>query len=138
MYRKWFINDVTFALTALKTGHPDEALASARDAHEALIGTLGEKHYPSAEAAGVLGMALAVAGQRAEAMELFGRAIPILLARSRRTDDDSGGAAALALRRRLILESYRLDHLGKVGCKGRERTLFVLTHQPGISDYIGN
>ena len=105
LYRKWFINDVTFALTALQTGRPDAALASAREAHEALIGTLGEKHYLSAEAAGVLGMALAVAGQRAEALEMFGRAIPILLSRSRRTDD-SGGGAAQAMRRRLILESY--------------------------------
>ena len=106
LYQKWFLNDVMFALTALKTGRLDEAVASARRAYDNLRGTLGESHYGTAEAVGVLGMALNEQGNRERALAAFANAIPILLSRSRLSDEGASSTASQDVRRQLIFETY--------------------------------
>jgi len=95
-------------------------LASSRYAER-----LGSKHFNTAEALGLHGVALQRQGNTVQALTAFRSAFPILTQRSRQTNSD-GGAAASG-RMRLILKGY-LDALGASGTKGAAEEAFVVAN----------
>ena len=106
LFRQVFGGSVNRPLSFLMTGRVGDAVAMARKLVGRKEATLGANHYDTAEARGVLAMALAASGERAGALSAFRRAVPILLQRSRRSDDASTSRPAREVRLRLILESY--------------------------------
>ena len=106
LFRQVFGTNVNRPLSFLMSGHVGDAVAIARQVVGRKEATLGDNHYDTAEARGVLAMSLAASGDRDGALSAFRRAVPILLQRSRRSDDASTSRPARDFRLRLILESY--------------------------------
>ena len=106
LIRQLFGTNVNRPLSFLMSGRVGEAVSMARDMVGRKEVTLGGNHYDTAEARGVLAMALAASGDRDGALSEFRRAVPILLQRSRRSDDRNTSRPAREVRLRLILESY--------------------------------
>ncbi|MEE8099966.1 MAG: CHAT domain-containing tetratricopeptide repeat protein, partial [Hyphomicrobium sp.] len=96
--------NVSFAL--VKDGRAADALTLLRPVVEKKTALLGEKHYDTAEARGVLAIALAATDDREGALIEFKKAIPILLQRSRRTEDTDTTQSARELRLGWILDAY--------------------------------
>ncbi len=110
-----------YALALLKNDRAQEALTVARGAVERLRSRMGDDHYHTARARGMLAMVLVVTGARSAALDEFNRAVPILVQRSRRSDDESVTGKIKIRWRRRILESY-IDLLAEVsgGAVNRE------------------
>ena len=94
------------ALIDLMTGQVARAAEVLARQVEVRRAVLGDKHFATAEARGMLGMAMATNGQTAAAIELFELAVPVLATRSRAADDQDGSVSARDQRVRLILEAY--------------------------------
>lgn len=93
------------ALIDLMTGNAAPAIALLTRQAEARQASLGDKHFATAEARGLLGVGLAMNGEPVKAMAEFAAAVPILTARSREADDQDGSATARDQRLRLVLEA---------------------------------
>ena len=94
------------ALIDLMTGQVARAAEVLARQVEVRRAVLGDKHFATAEARGMLGMAMAANGQTAAATEFFELAVPVLTTRSRAADDQDGSVSARDQRVRLILEAY--------------------------------
>ncbi|MBM3547828.1 MAG: CHAT domain-containing protein [Alphaproteobacteria bacterium] len=94
------------ALIDLMTGQSARALGEFGRQVEIRRTHLGDRHFATAEARGLFGMALARTGRVAEARQQFEMAIPILTSRSREADDQDSSATARDQRLRMIIESY--------------------------------
>ena len=105
-FEKTFGGDLGWSLALLSAGRTAEAQGIAEAALQRNLTNLGEKHYRTALARGVLAMASADANERKKALAGFAEAIPVLLSRSRRADDETTSQTARELRLGLILESY--------------------------------
>ncbi len=105
-FDQFFSRDITWAVALVSTGRADEAEALARRAWRHHLTALGPKHYVTAEAHGVLAMALARMGKQRQAMDAFAASVPILMTRSRRSDEELGDQTAKEMRLGLILEAY--------------------------------
>lgn len=93
------------ALADLMTGRADRAIPQLERQAASRRAALGDKHFATAEARGLLGVALAMNGATAKAMEEFAAAVPILTSRSRDADDQDGSATARDQRLRMIIEA---------------------------------
>ena len=83
-----FTKDLIWPLVLLGAGQPDAALSRARAARRRLRSEVGDKHYDTALARGILATILAAAGKPTKALAEFRGALPILLTRSRRSEAD--------------------------------------------------
>ena len=90
----------------LKAGRAAEARDIIQKTVDVRRGSLGAKHYSTAEATGLLGVALATLGERAKALARFREALPILISRSRGAESETESSASRELRLGLILEAY--------------------------------
>ena len=105
-FEKTFGGDLGWSLALLSTGRTAEGASIAEVALRRSLADLGEKHYRTALARGVLAMASANTDERKKALAGFAGAIPILLSRSRRADDETTSQTAREQRLGLILEAY--------------------------------
>ncbi|MCG8547777.1 MAG: tetratricopeptide repeat protein, partial [Alphaproteobacteria bacterium] len=105
-FERFFAADLAWALALLGADRTDEARGIADAAFQRNRETVGAKHYNTAEAQGVLAIALARLGERKAALAAFAEALPILLTRSRQTEDETTTKAARARRLEWILEGY--------------------------------
>ncbi|MBU0986048.1 MAG: CHAT domain-containing protein, partial [Proteobacteria bacterium] len=102
-----FINKhVNLWLALIKGGRASEALIFIQPAIERKKALLGEKHYHTAEACGILAMALSATDHAEQALNEFGRAVPILLRRSNRSEGENNTQTARRFRLELILDAY--------------------------------
>ena len=83
-----------------------EAKSIAETALQQNLTNLGEKHYRTALARGVLAMSMAKLDEPKKALAGFTEALPVLLSRSRSSDDETTSLTAREQRLGLILESY--------------------------------
>ena len=67
---------------------------------------VGEKHFDYAMAQATLGTGFAFARRDAEALQIFGSAMPVLLASTRDGEDDSTSAVAFSQRLSHVIEAY--------------------------------
>jgi CHAT domain-containing protein len=89
----------------IAAGRQEAAVDTAKRLAEKRAGSLGPRHYLTAEARGVLAAAHAALGQRDQALSEFRSAVPILLQVSRQSEDEQGRARRDYILR-FILESY--------------------------------
>ncbi len=99
------------AIALLQTAQAEQAFARLKPIFDAHVTHMGDDHPQVAQERGILAMALMAKGQREEAMQLFGKATPILLSPSA-TESEGQDQSLRALTRRLVLESY-LDALAE-------------------------
>ncbi len=90
------------------SGQTEAGLASAQGLLKREIARVGDKHFDSAVARGILATGLMRAGKDAEAIREFKMAIPILLSASRENadDDDTTVVAGRSERLQGLVESY--------------------------------
>jgi CHAT domain-containing protein len=105
-HRLYVAENLNVAFALVKEGRVADAMTLLRPVVEKKTALLGEKHYDTAEARGVLAMALAATDDREGALVEFKKAIPILLQRSRRTEDADTTQSARELRLGWILDAY--------------------------------
>ena len=105
-FERFFAHDLGWALALAGAGRAADARSIAEAALRRSLKMVGEKHYNTAAARGVLAMALTGLDERKVALAGFAKAIPILLSRSRQADDETTNQAARDQRLGLILESY--------------------------------
>ena len=103
---QFFGHNLSWALALLGADRAAEAKSIAAAALQRNLGKVGKKHQRTAEASGVLAMALGAEGERREALAEFSKAIPILLSRSRQADDETTTKAAREQRLGMILGTY--------------------------------
>jgi len=113
VFQKILRGNADWGFALINTGRPAEAVALLEPVYGRRREQLGDKHYDTAQLAGVLANALAATGDRARALTLFGRAVPILLSRSRASEGEDTSKAARERHLRLILEAY-IDLLAAV------------------------
>lgn len=94
-----------YGLALIRAGRTADAVPVMRAGYELKRGTVGADHIDAAYAQGLLGVALAGSGARAEALAAFKTAIPPLI-QSRELYTEGAGRGRGARTLRLILESY--------------------------------
>lgn len=92
--------------TRYATRQVDTGIEAARQLVERETKRAGDKHYDSAIAKAILGAGLTFARRDTEALEVYGKALPILLATSREDADDSATFAAADSRMQVVMELY--------------------------------
>lgn len=93
-------------LALARTGQSTQAVDVANRALTSTSTRLGERHFDTALARGVAGVALAAAGQDAEAMAAFRAALPILTSSSRQADTEEATSASRDFYIQTIVENY--------------------------------
>ncbi len=93
-------------IALLRAGRIDDAVTALRYAYEHSVGNLGDGHPDTAISAGTLAMALAGAGDRGAALELYHRAVPILLDRVSRADSEAETRSEKELQIELVFDGY--------------------------------
>lgn len=90
------------------SGQIEAGLAAAQNLLKNETARVGEKHFDTAAARGILAMGLALAGRTTDAIREFKEAIPILMAAARENTDDDEESASAARSQRLqnIVEAY--------------------------------
>ena len=94
------------ALALARTGQGERAVEAASRVLTSTSARLGDRHFDTAMARGVAGVALATAGQDAEAMAAFRAALPILTSSSRQADTEESTSASRDFYIQTIVESY--------------------------------
>jgi CHAT domain-containing protein len=89
-------------------GQIDAGIAAAQGLLKREIARVGEKHFDTAAARGILAVGLMKAGRNADAIREFRAAIPVLMASARENadDDDTTVVAAKSNRLQGIVEAY--------------------------------
>ena len=105
-YKTFVAGNVNLSLALINSGRAAEARDILDDLLASNRSRLGAKHYNTAEAGGVLAMALAAIGEKEKALALFRAAVKILLKRSRQVEGEETAKAARGQRLGLILEAY--------------------------------
>ena len=93
-------------LSQLRTGDLSGAELAARRMYKTRNEIFGTRHYETAEALGILGLALFRQGKITESFNAFRQAMPVLEERARRASGEIGGRAAQDFRMRIIFEGY--------------------------------
>lgn len=93
-------------LALARTGQSAQAVEVSSRVLTSISARLGERHFDTAMARGVAGVALATAGQDAEAMTAFRAALPIILSSSRQADTEESTSASRDFYIQTIIESY--------------------------------
>jgi CHAT domain-containing protein len=90
------------------SGQTQAGLAAAQALLKREIARVGEKHFDTAAARGILAVGLMRAGKDADAIREFKAALPVLLAASRENADDDDATVVAGRSRRLqgIVEAY--------------------------------
>ncbi len=90
------------------SGQTEAGLAAAQSLLKREIARVGEKHFDTAVARGILAIGLTRAGKNADAIREFRAALPVLLAASRENadDDDASVVAGRSQRLQTIVEAY--------------------------------
>jgi uncharacterized protein YjiS (DUF1127 family) len=90
------------------SGQIDAGIAASRERLELTTSRMGEKHYDTAAARGILAIGYVKASRFAEAATELSTAIPILIAEARGSDDDDNMTGVLARQRRMqnFIEAY--------------------------------
>ncbi len=104
VYQARFCREVSRALAMIKVGRADEALKLLTEMTQRRTQKLGEKHQSTAQARGLLALALVEAKNPIEAFNHFRKATPILLSRSRESDSEGSGLNDKLTR--VVLEGY--------------------------------
>lgn len=94
------------ALALARIGQGERAVEVSNRVLTSVSTRLGERHFDTAMARGVAGVALAAAGQDAEAMAAFRAALPIILSSSRQADTEESTSASRDFYIQTIIESY--------------------------------
>jgi len=93
--------------TSYGTKRIDKGIAAARRLIDRETKRAGEKHFATAMAYAILGAGLTFARRDAEALEVYRKAMPIILATSREdADDDAESRAAAETRMQVVTELY--------------------------------
>ena len=130
-YEAFIARNLNPIFVLLEDGKGADALKLVQPVYERKQSLLGDKHYETAEARAVLAMALALTGDRAQALAEFAEAIPILLQRSRRSEDANTSQPVVDMRRRFILEAY-MRLLVESGRAGEAFMLSDPARAPGV------
>jgi CHAT domain-containing protein len=93
-------------LALARTGHGPRAVEVANRIAGATTARLGDRHFDTAMARGMAGVALAASGQDAEAMAAFRAALPIITSSSRQADTEESTSASRDFYIQTIVESY--------------------------------
>lgn len=93
-------------LALARTGQGTRAVEVANLVLTSASTRLGDRHFDTAMARGLTGVALATAGQDAEAMAAFRAALPIILSSSRQADTEESTSASRDFYIQTIIESY--------------------------------
>ncbi|MBS4046085.1 MAG: CHAT domain-containing protein [Alphaproteobacteria bacterium] len=93
-------------LALARTGQSAQAVEVSNRVLTSTSARLGERHFDTAMARGVAGVALAAAGQDAEAMAAFRAALPIITSNSRQADTEEATSASRDFYIQTIVESY--------------------------------
>jgi CHAT domain-containing protein len=105
IYKSKFQRKTSHVLTLIKVGRVDEAERLAQNMVRGRTKKLGNKHQSTAEARGLLALALLKRGDARSAFENFSKATPILMSRSRQTDEDDNTGIKEKFNR-YVLEGY--------------------------------
>ena len=92
--------------TYYATKHADRGIAAAKQLVERETKRVGDKHFDSAMANAILGAGLTFAHRDDEALAVYRKALPILLAASHEDADDNEVSAAADTRRQVVMELY--------------------------------
>lgn len=93
-------------LALARTGQGARAAEVAGRILEATTARLGERHFDTAMARGLHGVALAAAGQDAESVAAFRAALPVILSSSRQADTEESTSASRDFYIQTIVENY--------------------------------
>lgn len=93
-------------LALARTGQGTRAVEIASRIADTTHARLGERHFDTAMARGMAGVARAAAGQDAEAMAAFRTALPIITSSSRQADTEESTSASRDFYIQTIVESY--------------------------------
>lgn len=93
-------------LALTRTGQAAQAITVAQQQLQAATARLGERHFDTAMLRGLQGVALASAGQDAEAVAAFRAALPVILSNSRQADTEESTSASRDFYIQTIVESY--------------------------------
>jgi len=93
-------------LALARTGQAARSVDVANAILSATAARLGDRHFDTAMARGLAGVALAAAGQDAEAMAAFRAALPIITSSSRQADTEESTSASRDFYIQTIVESY--------------------------------
>ncbi len=93
-------------LALARTGQGARSVEVANVVLSATAARLGDRHFDTAMARGVAGVALAAAGQDAEAMAAFRAALPIITSSSRQADTEESTSASRDFYIQTIVENY--------------------------------
>ncbi|QDO97432.1 CHAT domain-containing protein [Ferrovibrio terrae] len=93
-------------LALARTGQGPRAVEVGGRILEAVTARLGERHFDAALTRGLHGVALAAAGNDAEAVAAFRAALPVILSSSRQADTEEATSAARDFYIQTIVESY--------------------------------
>jgi CHAT domain-containing protein len=93
-------------LALARTGQAARSVEVANAVLSATAARLGDRHFDTAMARGLTGVALAATGQDAEAMAAFRAALPIITSSSRQADTEESTSASRDFYIQTIVESY--------------------------------
>lgn len=101
----------------LASGRIETGIASARALLELKLARVGETHFETAMARGVLALGLAKAGKNDDALREFRAAIPVLIGPTRETSNDDDNTVIAARRQQIqnVIETY----IGLVAAPGQ-------------------
>ncbi len=105
-YEHFISTRVNLWLALIKGGRGADALKIVQPALERKRTLLGESHYDTAEARGIMAMAMVKTGDRETALAEFAKAMPVLLERASRSETVGERQTALEFRLGLILDAY--------------------------------
>ena len=106
MAARYPVGDIGWGMALVRNGQASRAIPMLDNLTKTIGGRLGDLADATAQARGVLALALAANGDRERALAEFGRAIPVLLSYVNDAGDDENGGAPRARRVRDILEAY--------------------------------
>jgi CHAT domain-containing protein len=93
-------------LALARTGQGQRAVEISSRILQAVSARLGDRHFDTAMARGMTGVALAAAGQDAEAFTAFRAALPVIMSSSRQADTEETTSASRDFYVQTIVESY--------------------------------
>jgi CHAT domain-containing protein len=120
-----FDRNPDWAMVALRTGQAAEAERVSSAIVTRNVQVLGDEHWDTAMARGLLGAAKLAQGDAPGALAAFDAALPVLLPSSRRSDDEEVSSVARDLQLRFVFEAA-MDALVRVGRAGAAEEAFRL------------
>ncbi|HIL19452.1 MAG TPA: tetratricopeptide repeat protein, partial [Gammaproteobacteria bacterium] len=119
-FEKFFSSNLNWVFAHFNTGNIEAAATIAENIYERNKSLLGEEHYVTAEALGLLAATQVVTKDEKAALSNFRDSVPILVSRSRQSHGERDTKAFSRQRLGLILESY-INLLSKIRGTSLER-----------------